>query len=57
MKKRISAYFVVAASLFVTGCADLDQTTNSSINSDQFYQSKDDVETAIHRYLQQVLRR
>ena len=47
MKKRISAYFVVAASLFVTGCADLDQTTNSSINSDQFYQSKDDVETAI----------
>ena len=48
MKKRISAYFVLAASLLVTGCADLDQTTNSSIDSNQFYQSKDDVETAIN---------
>lgn len=47
MKKNISAYILLASLLF-TGCADLDQTSISSIDKDNFYQSKEDIETAIN---------
>ena len=47
MKKNLSTYILLASLLF-TGCADLDQTSISSIDKDNFYQSKEDIETAIN---------
>lgn len=47
MKKYLSTYILLASLLF-TGCADLDQTSISSIDKDNFYQSKEDIETAIN---------
>ena len=46
MKKNLFTYILLASLLF-TGCADLDQTSISSIDKDNFYQSKEDIETAI----------
>lgn len=50
--KRIAhrlALFTIHYSLFtvLVSCADLEQTSISSIDKDDFYQSKEDIETAI----------
>lgn len=48
MRKSITIYALAVAALFTTtGCADLDQTPESSIDREQFYQSKEDIEAAI----------
>ncbi len=47
MRKNISTY-ILAAGLVLSSCADLDQTSLSSIDKDNFYQSKEDIETAIN---------
>ena len=52
MKKYISIYFF-ATSLLLSSCADLDQSSISSIDKDNFYQSKDDIETAINGIYQE----
>ena len=56
--KRIAhplALFTIHYSLFIVlvGCADLDQTSISSIDKDNFYQSKNDIETAINGIYQE----
>ena len=56
--KRIAhrlALFTIHYSLFtvLVGCADLDQTSISSIDKDNFYQSKNDIETAINGIYQE----
>lgn len=48
MKKNLSAYIVLGTSLLLAGCADLEQNSISSIDSTNFYQSKEDIETAIN---------
>ena len=52
MKKSISIYFL-AAGLTLGSCADLDQSSISSIDKDNFYQSKEDIETAINGIYQE----
>lgn len=47
MKKTIYTYIATAA-LVLTGCADLDQTSISSIDKDNFYQSEADVKVALN---------
>lgn len=50
MKKITTKYIVAAliASATFTGCADLDQEPLSSIDRDNFFGSKEDIETAIN---------
>lgn len=52
MKKNISTY-ILAAGLLFSSCADLEQTSISSIDKDNFYQSKEDIETAINGIYQE----
>ena len=52
MKKNVSLY-LVAAGLLLSSCADLDQTSISSIDKDNFYQSKEDITTAINGIYQE----
>ena len=52
MKKNISTY-ILSASLLLSSCADLDQSSISSIDKDNFYQSKADIETAINGIYQE----
>ena len=52
MKKRYFNY-ILATGLLFSSCADLDQTSISSIDKDNFYQSKDDIETAINGIYQE----
>ena len=49
------ALFTILYSLFtvLVSCADLDQTSISSIDKDNFYQSKNDIETAINGIYQE----
>ena len=53
MKKIISTYFFGAA-LLLSGCADLDQTSISSIDKDDFYQSEADIKVALNGIYQQL---
>ncbi len=50
--RAISYLLLLTPHLFV-GCADLDQTSISSIDRDDFYKSKQDVETAINGIYQE----
>lgn len=55
-KHLISLSFIIYQLLFsvaLAGCADLDQTSLSSIDRDNFYQSKEDIETAINGVYQE----
>ena len=52
MKKYISTY-ILSAGLLFSSCADLDQSSISSIDKENFYQSKDDIETAINGIYQE----
>lgn len=52
MKKNYSQY-ILGATLLLTSCADLDQKSISSIDKDNFYQSKEDIETAINGVYQE----
>ena len=55
-KHLISLSFIISQLLFsvaLAGCADLDQTSLSSIDRDNFYQSKEDFETAINGVYQE----
>ena len=52
MRKFLSAYILVAG-LSLSSCADLNQTSLSSIDRDDFYQSKEDIETAINGIYQE----
>lgn len=52
MKKNYSQY-ILGAALLLTSCADLDQKSISSIDKDNFYQSKEDIETAINGVYQE----
>jgi hypothetical protein len=52
MKKYISTY-ILAAGLTLSSCADLEQSSISSINKDDFYQSKEDIETSINGIYQE----
>ena len=57
---KITVYLVTAlplggvgGGLLLTSCADLEQTSLSSIDKDNFYQSKEDIETAINGIYQE----
>ena len=52
MKKNLSTY-ILSAGLLLSSCADLEQTSLSSIDRDNFYQSKEDIETAINGIYQE----
>jgi hypothetical protein len=55
-KHLISLSFIIYHLLFsvaLMGCADLDQTSLSSIDRDNFYSSKQDIETAINGIYQE----
>lgn len=47
MKKNISTC-ILAAGLLLTSCADLDQTSISAIDKDNFYQSESDIKVALN---------
>ena len=47
MKKYLSTY-ILSAGILLSSCADLDQSSISSIDKDNFYQSREDIETAIN---------
>ena len=53
MKKYLSTY-ILSAGLLLSSCADLEQTSLSSIDRDNFYQSKEDIETAINGIYQEA---
>jgi len=50
---RAISYLLLLTSHLFAGCADLDQTSISSIDRDDFYKSKQDVETAINGIYQE----
>ena len=52
MKKYYFNY-ILAAALTLSSCADLEQSSISSIDKDNFYQSKEDIETAINGVYQE----
>ena len=52
MKKYFSTY-ILAAGLTLSSCADLEQSSISSIDKDNFYQSKEDIETSINGIYQE----
>ena len=47
MKKNLSTY-ILSAGLLLNSCADLDQTSISSIDKDDFYQNESDVRVALN---------
>lgn len=47
MKKTITTY-ILAAGLLLSSCADLDQTSISSIDKDNFYQNEADIKVALN---------
>ena len=51
--RRVSSYLLPLTSYLLIGCADLEQTSLSSIDRDNFYQSKEDIETAINGIYQE----
>ena len=51
--RRVSSYLLPLTSYIFIGCADLEQTSLSSIDRDNFYQSKEDIETAINGIYQE----
>ena len=49
MKNKITTYILTAMALFFSaGCVDLDQTPQSSIDKDDFYQSEADLQAALN---------
>lgn len=48
MKKIFYIYAVIGSLLWLNSCADLDVTPASSIDKDEFYQSAEDVESAVN---------
>ena len=52
MKKYYFNY-ILAAALTLSSCADLEQSSISSIDKENFYQSKEDIETAINGVYQE----
>lgn len=53
MRKNIHIYIAIVAALLLGSCADLDQKSLSSIDKDNFYSSKEDIETAINGIYQE----
>ena len=53
MKTKIYNYLIPFTAILLFGCADLEQTSLSSIDRDNFYQSKSDIETAINGIYQE----
>lgn len=53
MKKNHFTTYLVTAGLLLSSCADLEQTSLSSIDRENFYQSKEDIETAINGIYQE----
>ena len=47
MKKNIYTY-IAAATLFLTSCTDLDQSSISTIDKDNFYQNESDIKVALN---------
>lgn len=47
MKKNIYTY-AIGVALILTGCSDLDQTAQSAIDKDNFYQSEADLQAALN---------
>ena len=47
MKKSISTY-ILSAGLLISSCADLDQSSISSIDKDNFYQNESDIKVALN---------
>ena len=45
--------YIFAAALLLSSCADLEQSSISSIDKDNFYQSKEDIETAVNGIYQE----
>ena len=49
MKNEIATYILTVTALFFSaGCVDLDQTLQSSIDKDEFYQSEADLQAALN---------
>jgi len=46
--KRVSSYLLPLTSYLLIGCADLDQSSISSIDKDNFYQSESDIKVALN---------
>ena len=46
-------HFTLFISVALIGCADLDQTSISSIDKENFYQSREDIQTAINGIYQE----
>ena len=53
MKTKIYSFLLPFTTILFFGCADLEQTSLSSIDRDNFYQSKSDIETAINGIYQE----
>ena len=51
--KKSNINYILAAMLAFSSCADLEQTSISSIDKDNFYKSKEDIETAINGVYQE----
>ena len=47
MKKNIFTY-ILAAGLLLSSCTDLDQSSISSIDKDNFYQNESDIKVALN---------
>ena len=52
--RKFSLAYILGAGLLLSSCADLDQTSISSIDKNNFYQSKEDIETAINGIYEEV---
>ena len=46
--RRVSSYLLPLTSYLLIGCADLDQSSISSIDKDNFYQSESDIKVALN---------
>ena len=53
MKKNIATY-ILGAGLLLSSCADLDQSSISSIDKENFYQSEADIKVALNGIYQQL---
>lgn len=53
MKTNITTY-ILGAGLLLSSCADLDQTSISSIDKENFYQNESDIKVALNGIYQQL---
>ena len=49
----LSSFLFPLSTFLLISCADLDQTSISSIDKDNFYQSREDIQTAINGIYQE----